>query len=147
LSEDEAKSAREEGKSPVASLKKSKKEREGNDNITRVPTPMFIAPPKTPVASKLRKNAQAKALAAEKMAVANETESPGDEGDIEKHEIKIKKKRRIEEEEEEDRRETTELQAELKEQDRLEYEDEMLGLEDSDEEDSVMVSAFLGDAR
>jgi hypothetical protein len=70
-------------------------------------------------------------------------EFPGDEGDVEEQETKIKKKRRTEEEEDEDRRETAELQAELKEQDRL----EMLLAEDSDEEDDVMVSAFLGDPR
>jgi hypothetical protein len=116
MSEDEAKPAREEGKRPVASLwMKSKKERGVNDNITRVPTPMFIAPPKTPVASKLRKDAQAKAFAAEKVVAASGMELPGDEGDIEEQEMKIKKKRRTEEEEEEDWRETAELQAELKE--------------------------------
>jgi hypothetical protein len=58
MSEDEAKPSKEEGKRPGASLwMKSKKERGGGENITRVPVPMFIAPPKTPVASKLRKDA------------------------------------------------------------------------------------------
>jgi hypothetical protein len=81
MSEDEAKPSREEGIRPGASLwMKSKKERGGTKNITRVPVPMFIAPPKTPVASKLRKDAQVKALAAEKVvAAANETELPGEE--------------------------------------------------------------------
>jgi hypothetical protein len=129
------------------SIDEEQEKREVNYNITRVPTPMFIAPPKTPVASKLRKDAQAKALAAEKVVAASGLELPGDEGDIEEQETRIKKKSRTEEEEEEDRRETAALQVELKEQDRLEYEDEMLLMEDSDDEDNVMVSAFLGDAR
>jgi hypothetical protein len=85
---------------------KSKKERGGGDNITRIPVPMFIAPPKTPVASKLRKDAQAKALAAETMATAGEIELPGEGEEIEENERKIKKKKRTEEEEEEDRRDT-----------------------------------------
>jgi hypothetical protein len=126
---------------------KSKKERGGGDNITRIPVPVFIAPPKTPVASKLRKDAQAKALAAEKVATAGENELPGGVEEIEENERKIKKKKRTEEEEEEDRRETDELLASLKEQDRLEYEEEMLDAEESDEDDRVMISAFIGDAR
>ena len=148
MSEDEAKPARKEGKYPVASLwMKSKKERGVNDNITRVPTPMFIAPPKTPVASKLRKDAQAKALAAEKVAAASENELLEEPEVEEERETRIKKKKRTGEEEEEDRWETAVLQAELREQDRLEYEDEMLLVEDSEEEDKVIVPAFLGDAR
>jgi hypothetical protein len=90
-------------------------------------------------------------LAAEKVATASESELPGGEEEMEEHERKIKKKKRTEEEEEEeeeeDRRETDELLASLKEQDRLEYEDEMLDLEESDGEDRVMVSTFLGDAK
>jgi hypothetical protein len=64
---------------------------------------------------------------------------PEDEGNIEERETKIKKKRRTEEEEEEDRLETAILQGEPREQDRLEYEDALLVMEVSDEEDGVMV--------
>jgi hypothetical protein len=148
MSEDEGKPTREEGKRPQASLwMKSKKECGGNETILRVPTSMFIAPTKTPVASKLRKDAQAKALAAEKMMAASESELPEVQDGIEERETQVKKKKRTEEEEEEDRRETAILQADLREQDRLEYEDEMLLAEDSEEEDVSVGSAFLGDAR
>jgi hypothetical protein len=94
---------------------KSKKERGGNKNILRVPTAIIIAPPKTPVASKLRKNAQAKALAAEKVVAASGSELLEERDSMEKRETRIKKKKRTEEEEEEDRRETAILQAELQE--------------------------------
>jgi hypothetical protein len=77
-SDDDVKSSKEEDKRPGASLwMKSKKERRGTDNHTRVLTLLFIAPPKTPVASKLRKDAQAKALAAEKVTATGEIELPG----------------------------------------------------------------------
>jgi hypothetical protein len=144
----EGKPIRDEDKRPAALLwMKSKKERGDSENITRVPTPVFIAPLKTPAASKLRKDAQAKALAAEKMAAASESELLEEPDVEEEHEMKIKKKKRTEEEEEEDQRETAILQAELREQDRLEYEEDMLLVEDSEEEDEVIVPAFLGDAR
>jgi hypothetical protein len=51
---------------------------------------------------------------------------------VEDNERKIKKKKRTEEEEEDDERETAELMASLKEQDRLDYEDEALEAKDSD---------------
>jgi uncharacterized OsmC-like protein len=78
---------------------KSKKERAGEDLHARTPVAQFIAPPKTPTAFKLRKDAQAKALAAEKVG-AVEAEMHGEQG-IEEEEIKIKKKRKIEDDEEE----------------------------------------------
>jgi hypothetical protein len=126
---------------------KTKKERGGSDIITRASTAMFIAPPKTPVASKLRKDAQAKALAAEKVVAMSEGELLEESEGEDEHEVKIKKKRRIIEEEEEDRRETAILQAELQEQDRMEYEDEMLLAEDSEEEDDIIMPALIGDVR
>jgi hypothetical protein len=94
---------------------KSKKEREGNESMPRIPIAMFITPPKTSVASKLRKDAQAKALAAEVVAATSESESPEDEGDIEEQNTTIKRKRRTEEEEEEDQRITAVYQAERRE--------------------------------
>jgi hypothetical protein len=51
---------------------KSKKEKAGEDLYNRTPVFQFIAPPKTPTASKLRKDAQAKASAAEKVVVEKE---------------------------------------------------------------------------
>jgi hypothetical protein len=67
MSDDDAKTSKDEGKRPEASLRmKSKKERVGEDTNTRVATTQHIAPPKTPISSKLRKDAQAKAFAAER---------------------------------------------------------------------------------
>jgi hypothetical protein len=77
---------------------KSKKERVGDDIYSRTPVSQFI----TPTASKLRKDAQAKALAAEKAAVV-ETEIQEEERVVEEEETKIKKKRKMEEEEEDER--------------------------------------------
>jgi hypothetical protein len=95
MSEDEGKPTREEGKRPQASLwMKNKKERGGNENIPRVPMAMFIAPPKTPVASKLRKDAQAKALAAEKVVAASESEMPEEQDSMEERETRIKRRKR-----------------------------------------------------
>jgi DNA polymerase sigma len=148
MDESEVKPSKEEGKRPQASLGlKSKKERGNNENSTRVSTAMFIAPPKTPVASKLRKDAQAKALAAEKVVAASEGELLDEPECEDEHEVKIKKKKRTIEEEEEDDREMAILQAawNMREQNRMEYEDEMLLVEDSEEEDEVIVPAFLGD--
>jgi hypothetical protein len=54
---------------------------------------MFIAPPKTPVASKLRKDAQVKALAAEKVATASEIKLPGGGEEVEENERKIKRRK------------------------------------------------------
>jgi hypothetical protein len=137
MSEDEGKQIRDEGKRPAASLwMKSKKERGGSDNTTRVPAPTFISPPKTPIASKRRKDAQAKALAKEEVAVASEGELPGEEGDTEEWETTIKKRRRIEEE---DQRKTAVLQAERREWGRLRQEAALVVMEVSDEEEEVLV--------
>jgi hypothetical protein len=86
-------------------------------------------------------------LTAEKVTTAGEIELPGGGEEVEDNERKIKKKKRTEEEEEEDERETAELLASLKEQDRLDYDDEALDAEESDTEVRMMISAFIGDAR
>jgi hypothetical protein len=103
---------------------------------------MFIAPPKTPVASKLRKDAQAKALAAEEVAEANEGELLEDEGNIEEQETKIKNERRTEEEKKEDHRETAVLRAERRERNRPRPEEALLIMEVSDEEQVSIFKLF-----
>jgi hypothetical protein len=123
---------------------KSKKERAGDDIYARTPISQFIAPPKTPTASKLRKDAQAKALAAEK-AVVGETGIQEVERVIEEEETKIKKKRRIEEDEEEER-ELTEARALLKQQEE-DFDDAMLELEESESESESMSRKYHGDHR
>ena len=61
MDESEAKPTKEEGSRPQASFGlKTKKERENNEINARVSTAMFIAPPKTPVSSTRRRDAQAK---------------------------------------------------------------------------------------
>jgi hypothetical protein len=95
MSDDDAKTSKNEGKRPGASLwMKSKKERVGEDTNTRVATTQPIAPPKTPIASKLREDAQAKALAAEKVAASGEMEVGVSSKETEEVEKKIKKKKR-----------------------------------------------------
>jgi hypothetical protein len=54
---------------------KSKKERAGDKNYARIPVFHIMSPPKTPISSKLRKDAQAKALAAERVAERCETKA------------------------------------------------------------------------
>jgi hypothetical protein len=88
MNEDDVKLSKDESKRPGATQwMKSKKEKAGDDSYARTPVSQFIAPPKTPIASKLRKDAQAKALAAEKVVGAEVHVEQG----IEEEEIKIKK--------------------------------------------------------
>ena len=108
---------------------KSKKEKAGEDLYSRTPVSQFIAPPKTPTASKLRKDAQAKALAAEKVVAGAEV---SEERGIEGEEVKIKKKRNIESDDEEER-EQREAEAALKQQEE-EFDDAMLEMEESGSE-------------
>jgi hypothetical protein len=126
---------------------KSKKERIGKDTNTRVATTQPVAPPKTPIASKLRKDAQAKTLAAEKVATSGEMEVGVLNKETEEVEKKIKKKKRTIEEEEEDERETAELTALIKEQDNENYEDAALDAEESDIGSERMSPMFIGDPR
>jgi hypothetical protein len=95
MSDDDAKASKDEGKRPGASLwTKNKKERVGEETNTRVATAQPFAQPKTPIASKLRKDAQAKALAAEKVATSGEMEGGISSKETEEVEKRIKKKRR-----------------------------------------------------
>jgi catalase len=122
---------------------KSKKERVGEENYFRIPVSQFIAPPKTPTTSKLRKDAQDKEKAA-----SSETEALEEEHGAEEEERKIKKKKKSEEEEEDDRAEAkAEVRALLKERDRLDYEDAMLDVGESESENESMSREFLGDQR
>jgi hypothetical protein len=144
MSDDDMKSSKEESKRPGASQwVKSKKERVGEETHARIPVSQFLAPPKTPISSKLRKNAQAKALAAYKVTTAGESKILGGGKELEVGGRKIKKKKRTEEEEEEDERDTAEVRTLLKEQNRLDYEDAVLDMEESDTEDGIMSSALL----
>ena len=145
MSEDDVKTTKDEGKRPGASLcLKSKRDRGGDDIITRVATTQPIAPPKTPLTSKLRKDAQAKAVAAEKVTTSGETEGGVLSKESEEVEKKIKKKKRTIEE---DERETAEIAALLKEQDNEDYEDLVLEGEESDAGSERMSPMFIGDPR
>jgi hypothetical protein len=104
------------------------KEQEGAcwRRATRIPIPQFLAPPKTTISSKLRKDVQAKALAVEKVTTAGEMEVGEGGKESKDGEQKIKKKKKTEKEEEEDDREMNEVRALLKEQDNQDYEDASL---------------------
>ena len=70
MSEDDVKTTKDEGKRPGVSLGlKSKKDRVGEDIVTRLAMNLPLAQPKTPVTSRLRKEAQAKAGAAERVII------------------------------------------------------------------------------
>jgi hypothetical protein len=136
MDESEEKQIRDEVKRSQVSLwTKSKKGRAGNENIAHVPMPTFIAPPKTPVTSRLRKDAQAKALAAEEVAAASEGELPEGEGQLEEQETRIKKKKRTIEEEGEDDRETVIPQVERRKRNHHNLGEARAIMEVSDEEE------------
>jgi hypothetical protein len=140
MDESEEKQIRDEAKRPQVSLwTESKKDREGNDVITRVSTVMIIAPPRTPVASdELRKDVQAKDLAAEEGVAMSEEELLEESESEDEHEVKTKKKRGTGEEEEEDDRETAILQVERRERNHRRSGEARAIMEVSDEEeDSV----------
>jgi hypothetical protein len=144
MNEDDSKLSKDESKRPGATQwMKSKKERVGEDVFPRIPVSQFLAPPKTPTASKLRKEAQAKALAAEKV-VAVGAEAQEEQG-VEEEEIKIKKKRRMEYDEEEEM-EQKEAKAVLKQQEE-DFEDIMLEMEESRSECESTGKEYSGDPR
>jgi hypothetical protein len=126
MNEDDAKIPKDENRRPGATQwMKSKKERAGEDVYARTPVSQFLAPPKTPTASKLRKDAQAKALAAEKVVVVG-AEAQKEQG-VGGEEVKIKKKRKVESDDEE-QREQREAEAALKQQEE-DFENVMLEME------------------
>jgi hypothetical protein len=108
-----------------------------------------FAQPKTPVTSRLRKEAQAKAGAAERVTTSDNMEEVALNKESEETEKKIKKKKKSmeEEEEERDERELAEIAAMHKEQDEEEYGDSVLEAEESDIESERMSPMFIGDQR
>jgi hypothetical protein len=144
MSDDDFKPSKDDRKCPGASQwMKSKKEKAGEDLYARTPISQFIAPPKTHTASKVRKDTQAKALAAEK-AVATETEIHVEQV-IKEEELKIKKKRKIEDEEEEER-EQGDVRAALKQQEE-DFEEAMVEMEESGSECESIGREYNGDPR